>query len=86
MDEIFGIFSCDRHLFFTFHQDEALAPLIQHEAAQVLLEHDASMDVLVSRLPYIGGTVLPPVLPHAVTILLRKSVLAECIVKTNKLV
>ena len=28
------------------------------------VEHDASMDALVSRIPYIGGTVLPPV-PHA---------------------
>ena len=74
---------------------KALASLILHKAAQVLfegcnatyteIEHDASIDALVSRIPYIGGTVLPPV-PHAVTILLRKSVLAECTVKTNKLV
>jgi len=39
MDEIFGIFSCDRHLFSHFTmQDEAPAPLIQHEAAQLLFE------------------------------------------------
>jgi len=46
---------------------KALASLILHKAAQVLfegcnatyteIEHDASIDALVSRIPYIGSTI-----------------------------